>query len=284
MIPAALIKHLRDAHCIVALTGAGVSAESGVPTFRGAQTGLWVRYRPEELATLEAFLRNPKLVWDWYNWRKKLVTEVQPNPGHYALAEIENRLILPKTPYDQALSSEQQSGFREGSLLKAFTLITQNVDGLHQRAGSRKVLELHGNILRTKCIDEGTLVAEGDETGAAPPRCPRCGGLLRPDVVWFGELLPSDVLDQAMQAAQTCDTFFSVGTSALVQPAAALPWLALDHGAVLVEVNIQETPLTCQATYALRGPSGVVLPELVRAVWGINSPSPNIDKLPGSDC
>ena len=243
MIPEALITHLRAARRIVVLTGAGVSAESGVPTFRDAQTGLWVRYRAEDLATPEAFLRNPKLVWDWYTWRKKLVSEVQPNPGHYALAEIEKRFT-------------------------SFSLVTQNVDGLHQRAGSRNVLELHGNILRTKCFDEGTRVAEVDDTGAVPPRCPRCGGLLRPDVVWFGELLPADVLNRAMQAAQVCDTFFSVGTSALVQPAASLPLLALEGGAVVVEVNPQATPLTAQATYALRGPSGEVLPELVRAVWG----------------
>jgi NAD-dependent deacetylase len=245
MIPAALVTHLRAARRIVVLTGAGVSAESGVPTFREAQTGLWARYRPEDLATPDAFLRNPKLVWDWCAWRKKLVMEVQPNPGHYSLVEIENHVT-------------------------AFTLVTQNVDGLHQRAGSRNVLELHGNILRTKCFDEGTLVEGIDESGTTPPRCPRCGGLLRPDVVWFGELLPSDALHQAMQAAQTCDTFFSVGTSALVQPAAALPWLALAHGAVVVEVNPQVTPLTDQATYALRGPSGEVFPELVREVWGGN--------------
>jgi NAD-dependent deacetylase len=245
VIPADLVAHLRTACRIVVLTGAGVSAESGVPTFRDAQTGLWARYRPEDLATPEAFLRNPKLVWDWYTWRKKLVTEVQPNPGHYALAEIENHVT-------------------------AFTLITQNVDGLHQRAGSRNILELHGNILRTKCFDEGTLVAELDDSGSVPPRCPRCGGLLRPDVVWFGELLPSETLHQAMQAAKTCDTFFSVGTSALVQPAAALPWLAMERGAVIIEVNPQVTPLTDQASYVLRGPSGEVLPELVRTVWGGN--------------
>jgi NAD-dependent protein deacetylase/lipoamidase len=243
VIPVALISHLRRARQIVVLTGAGVSAESGVPTFRDAQTGLWSRYRPEDLATPEAFLRNPQLVWEWYTFRKRLVMEVQPNPGHYALAEIEKRVPL-------------------------FTLVTQNVDGLHQLAGSLNVLELHGNILRTKCFKEGTPVAIREETGEAPPRCPHCGGLLRPDVVWFGELLPSAAIHQAMQAAQTCDTFFSVGTSALVQPAATLPLIALEHGAVVIEVNPQATPLTAQATYTLHGPSGVILPELVQAVWG----------------
>lgn len=243
MIPPSLVQHLQSARCLAVLTGAGVSAESGVPTFRDAQTGWWRRYRPEDLATPQAFLRNPALVWEWYAWRKKLVRQVEPNPGHYALAEIEKHVT-------------------------AFTLVTQNVDGLHQRAGSRNVLELHGNIQRMKCFDEGTLITSVDESGTTPPRCPHCGGLLRPDVVWFGELLPADVLQQAMQAARECDTFLSIGTSALVQPAASLPLLALQNGAVVVVINPQITPMTDQVPYSLRGPSGVVLPELVQSVWG----------------
>jgi NAD-dependent protein deacetylase/lipoamidase len=243
MIPPGLITHLQAAHSMAVLTGAGASAESGVPTFRDAQTGLWTRYRPEDLATPEAFRRNPKLVWDWYSWRKKLVMDVQPNPGHYALAEIESHLDV-------------------------FTLITQNVDGLHQRAGSHKVLELHGNIQRLKCFQEGVVVAEDEAVQGLTPRCPYCGGLLRPDVVWFGEPLPAEALEQAKQAARVCDTFLSVGTSTLVQPAASLPWLALQHGAVVIEINPQATPLSDAATYTLRGPSGVVLPELIQAVWG----------------
>jgi NAD-dependent deacetylase len=233
---------------MVVLTGAGVSAESGVPTFRDAQTGLWARYRPEDLATPNAFLRNPQLVWDWYAWRKKLVTEVQPNPGHFALAEMETLL-------------------REQGDHPQFTLVTQNVDGLHQRAGSQNVLELHGNIQRAKCFDEGIVIGDGDVQAGAPLRCPRCGGWLRPDVVWFGESLPYEVFQQAWQAAQTCDTFLSVGTSALVQPAASLPLLALEHGAVVVEVNPQPTPLTRQATFVLHGQSGIILPDLVRMAW-----------------
>lgn len=248
VIPEALISHLRDAHRIVVLTGAGVSAESGVPTFRDAQTGLWARYQPEDLATPEAFLRNPQLVWEWYSWRKKLVMEVQPNPGHYALAEMETRLL-------------------EKDARNDFILVTQNVDGLHQRAGSRNVLELHGNIRRSKCFNDGTLVVEAEAIEDVPPRCPHCGGWLRPDVVWFGELLPYEVLQRALKAAQTCDTFLSVGTSTLVQPAASLPLLASKSGAVVIEVNPQDTPLTVQATFILRGPSGILLPELVRAVW-----------------
>jgi NAD-dependent deacetylase len=228
---------------VAVLTGAGISAESGVATFRDAQTGLWSRFKPEQLATPEAFRRNPKLVWEWYAERRARVAEVAPNPGHHALAELEQRM-------------------------PQFLLATQNVDGLHQRAGSRQLVELHGNITRTKCFDENTVVEQWDDTGDVPPRCPRCGGLLRPDVVWFNEMLPPGAFEQALGAAQDCDVFLSVGTSALVYPAAALPQEALAAGAVLVEVNPQETPLTPRATHFLQGPSGQVLPALVRAVWG----------------
>jgi NAD-dependent deacetylase len=237
-----LIAFLRTARYIAILTGAGISAESGIPTFRDAQTGLWKKYRPEDLATPEAFLRNPKIVWEWYGWRSKLVADVQPNPAHYALAEMER-------------------------LVPRLSLITQNVDGLHQRAGSQNVIELHGNLFRTKCFDENIIIESWEQTGEMPPRCPRCGSFLRPDVVWFGELLPYEALEAAREAAQKCDVFFSVGTSALVQPAASLPLIALERGAVVVEVNPQETPLTRWASYTFHGPAGEVLPELVKAVW-----------------
>lgn len=234
MIPAALITHLQVARHIVVLTGAGVSAESGVPTFRDIQTGLWARCKPEDLATPQVFLRNPKLVWDWYTWRKKLISDVKPNAGHYALVEMENHLTFTNASVDRNQPGEQQPIIREDKVSSDFTLVTQNVDGLHQRAGSQKVLELHGNILRTKCFNEGTLVADEIKTRAVPPRCPYCGGLLRPDVVWYGELLPKNVLDQAVQATQKCDTLFSVGTSALVQPAASLPWWSFEKGQTLL--------------------------------------------------
>lgn len=233
---------LRKARHVAVLTGAGISAESGVPTFRDAQQGLWAKYNPEELATPEAFLRNPELVWEWYAWRRKLVTDVAPNPGHHALVEIEKRA-------------------------PQFTLITQNVDGLHQRAGSRDVIELHGNISRTLCFDEGTVVEDWAETDDVPPRCPNCGGRLRPDVVWFGEPLPQRAIEAAAHAARSCDLFFSVGTSAVVQPAASLPHEAIRRGAVTVEINPQSTPLTDRVTYVLPGPSGQVLPALVQAAW-----------------
>lgn len=239
--PAQLIQELRQAGHIAVLTGAGISAESGVPTFRDAQTGLWARYSPEELATPQAFRRNPRLVWEWYAWRRELVTKAEPNPGHLALAQLE--------AYFSA---------RNG----CFTLITQNVDGLHQRAGSQNVIELHGNINRTKCFEEEIIVETWPPTGDVPPACPYCGGYLRPDVVWFGENLPASALVAASTAAQTCDVFMSIGASGLVQPAASLPYLALRHGAVVVEINPDETPLTAQVTYVFNGLAGQVLPIL----------------------
>ena len=241
-IPAELIARLRQARRVAVLTGAGISAESGVPTFRQAQTGLWARYDPQQLATPQAFRRQPQLVWDWYAWRRGLVAGVEPNPGHFALAELERRV-------------------------PQFTLITQNVDSLHQRAGSRAVLELHGNIARTTCSREGRVVEAWPESDERPPRCPHCGAFLRPDVVWFGEALPADVLEAAIAATRTADVFLTIGTSGLVHPAASLPLLAARQGAVTVEVNPEETPLSEEMTYCLRGPSGVLLPALVAAVW-----------------
>jgi NAD-dependent deacetylase len=236
-----LIEILRSARYVVVLTGAGVSAESNIPTFREAQTGLWAKYSPEELATPKAFRRNPKLVWEWYTWRRELAARAKPNPGHLALAELEQR--VPK-----------------------FTLITQNVDGLHRRAGSKNIIELHGNINRTICSDERIVVDSWPETEDVPPRCPHCGGLLRPDVVWFGESLSPDTLTTAFAMAGQGDLFLSIGTSAVVQPAALLPLAALDKGITTVEINPETTMFTSQATFALHGPAGQVLPELVKSL------------------
>ena len=241
--PSGLIGALRNAERAVALTGSGVSAESGVPTFREAQTGLWERYDPQQFATPEAFARDPRLVWEWYEWRRGLVSVAEPNPGHKALVEIERRIA-------------------------DFTLVTQNVDGLHARAGSRNVIELHGNILRTKCSSEGEPAEPEERDASVPPRCPRCGGFLRPDVVWFGEMLPPGALEVAAEAARGCDLFLSIGTSSLVYPAAALPYEALESGTTLVEVNPSETPLGRLADYTLRGPAGKVLPYLLREAFG----------------
>lgn len=240
-IPPRLVEDLRAARSVAALTGSGISAESGVPTFRDAQTGLWARYDPQQLATPEAFMRDPDLVWRWYEWRRKLIGEAGPNPGHHALAELEQKM-------------------------PDFTLATQNVDGLHRLAGSENVLELHGNILRTVCSAEGIEVEpRGDET---PPPCPNCGSPLRPDVVWFGEMLPEGAMEAAAEAARSCDVFLSIGTSSLVYPAASLPYEALSAGAVVVEINPEDTPLSGQVTHSLRGRAGEVLPELVETTFG----------------
>jgi NAD-dependent deacetylase len=241
--PSELLDRLRAARRVAVLTGAGVSAESGVPTFRDAQTGLWSQYDPTELATPQAFQRNPRLVWDWYRHRRKLVESAAPNPAHYALVDLEQY-------YD------------------TFTLITQNVDGLHWQAGSRDLLELHGNIARSRCFDCGVYADRWSDDDDGPPPCASCGGLLRPDVVWFGEGIPSRALRSAVAAAEKADVFLCIGTSAVVQPAASLPALALRSGAYVVEMNIEETALSVLTHCSLRGKAGELLPALAEEVLG----------------
>jgi NAD-dependent deacetylase len=220
---------------VTVLTGAGVSAESGVPVFRGEE-GLWREYRPEELATPDAFRRDPGLVWEWYNWRRELIDPCSPNRAHETLA------LMEKT-------------------LPDFTLITQNVDGLHQAAGSKNVLELHGNIWRVRCTACGYLTEDHRvPLRDLPPHCPQCDNLLRPDVVWFGEPLPQNILDAAWAATAGCRTMLVIGTSAVVQPAASLPMVALRNGAQLVEVNPAETPLSRHAHGVLRAPAAEAVP------------------------
>ena len=241
-IPSELIDALINARTVTVLTGAGISAESGIPTFRDAQSGLWSGYRPEELATPQAFQRDPKLVWEWYTWRRDLINRAEPNPGHDSLVIMETRI-------------------------QNFCLVTQNVDGLHQRAGSKNVLEIHGNIFRSKCFREGIFVNLAEATGDIPPQCPDCGSYLRPDVVWYGESLPEDTLRQSWEAANHCDLFFSIGTSALVHPAASLPEIASRSGAKVVEININQTPLTQNVTYFLQGSAAQVLPLIIMLCW-----------------
>jgi NAD-dependent deacetylase len=244
LLPDAALERLCSARRVVALTGAGISAESGVPTFRDAQTGLWAKFRAEELATPEAFLENPRLVWDWYAWRRELTGRAEPNPGHAALARFQD-------------------------VFAQFSLITQNVDGLHARAGSRDVLELHGNIGTTLCFDEGVPVSDYEDDGTTPPRCPRCGALLRPGVVWFGESLPRVALERARKAAEACEVMLSIGTSSLVHPAAGLPLLAQERGALLIEMNPSPTPLTPYVDFALSGPAGQLLPQLLQQIEAV---------------
>jgi NAD-dependent deacetylase len=229
---------LNKARRVAVLTGAGISAESGIPTFRDALSGLWARYNPEELATPEAFEQNPALVWDWYAERREAVSRCAPNPGHYALAELENRI-------------------------PEFLLITQNVDGLHAAAGSRRMVELHGNIRRVKCSSDGGVVEAWSDVDRPPP-CPRCGAPLRPDVVWFGEMLPEAEFARATEAARRAEVFLSIGTSNLVEPAASLPWLAHRHGATVIVVNPRmEGQRSGIGIVHLTGPAGTLLPILI---------------------
>jgi NAD-dependent deacetylase len=228
---------------VCVLTGAGISAESGVPTFRDAQIGLWARYRPEELATPEAFARDPRRIWDWYEWRRELVRRVEPNAGHRALAQL-------------------------ASQVPRLTLVTQNVDGLHQRAGSTGVIEYHGNILRDRCSAEGTVAGRASLSITGLPECARCGELLRPDVVWFGEAIPRQALLAADAAAVDCDVFLSIGTAAVVYPAAGLAESALRTGAKVIEINTEPTALTPLVDVPLRGAAGEILPQLLQALRG----------------
>lgn len=237
-------EHLRAASHVAVLTGAGISAESGIPTFRDAMSGLWAQFDPEELATPEAFARNPSLVWTWYRERREAVLRAEPNAGHRAIAALER-------------------------LVPRLTLVTQNVDGLHRRAGSSHPIEIHGSLLRARCSKEGRVVESWNEpAGGLPPPCPDCGAFLRPDVVWFGEALPFAALSDAHRAAATCDLFLSVGTSNLVEPAASLPWVAAGEGAHVIVVNLtSEGQRTGTGIVHLLGKAGEILPKLIAAAW-----------------
>jgi NAD-dependent deacetylase len=236
------VERLASAKSVAALTGAGVSAESGIATFRDPG-GLWEKFRPEELANLDAFMANPGLVQAWYQHRRDIVTNALPNPAHEALARLED-------------------------LYEDFTLITQNVDGLHARAGSRNVVELHGNLTRNYCIGCGRELTdvELDAMHDTTYRCTSCGGLIRPDVVWFGEMLPESAVRKAQEAASRADVFLSVGTSALVYPAAALPLAARASGAFVIEINTEPSAIADQADVRLTGPAGEILPEVLASV------------------
>ncbi len=228
---------LAHAGRVAALTGAGISAESGIPTFRGAG-GLWRDYKPEDLATPEAFARDAQLVWEWYDWRRALIARAKPNPAHDALVRLE----------------QAKPGF---------TLITQNVDGLHDLAGSRRILKLHGDIWQIRCSVCGLSWADRRAPlPELPPHC-ACGGLARPGVVWFGEPLPDGVMEEAERAASSAEVFLVIGTSAVVYPAAGLVPFARESGAKVIEINTESTAFTIAADCALRGPAGDLLPQLI---------------------
>lgn len=242
-VPQELISKIRDAKSIVFFTGAGISAESGIPTFRG-ENGIWKKMKPEELASFDAFLDNPQLVWEWYNHRREILSNTQPNAGHTTITEFQR--LFPKV-----------------------TVITQNVDNLHKRAGNLDVYELHGNIERNYCIKCGKPYTEPFELNNKVLKC-ECGGLIRPDVVWFGENLPEDQFSAAEKASSQCDIFFIVGTSGVVFPAASLIYVAKDKGAYLVEINIEETDITSMADISFFGKSGEILPYILEAVKASN--------------
>jgi NAD-dependent deacetylase len=250
-IDARIITAFRAATRVVVFTGAGVSAESGIPTFRDKQTGLWENFDATELATPDAFERDPALVWGWYEWRRGLVLEAEPNAGHRAIAAMAGHV-----PH--------------------FTLITQNVDDLRERAGRTHALHLHGELSRPYCescrrpyvYPEGIPDSPPGGARLQPPRCTSCGAKIRPGVVWFGETLPEHPWIAAREAVQHCEVFLCCGTSALVQPAASLPDIAVDAGATTVQINPNPTGLDAYVTVVIRGPSGIVLPQLVTKTWG----------------
>jgi NAD-dependent deacetylase len=232
------IERIKSSKHVVFFTGAGISAESGIPTFRG-EGGIWNKLKPEELANFNAFIKNPKMVWEWYSYRKKIVRESFPNAGHFAIAEFQN--YFPKV-----------------------TVITQNIDNLHKRAGSREIFELHGNIERNYCIKCKTFYNEIEDIPEIPI-C-KCGGLIRPDVVWFGEYLPQDQFNGSEKAASECDLFFVVGTSAVVYPAASLIYTAKQHGAYIFEINIKETEISSFAHKTINGKAGILLPQILQEI------------------
>jgi NAD-dependent deacetylase len=241
MFPDGLIETLRKTRSVAVLTGAGISAESGLPTFRDAMTGLWAKFNPQELATPQAFRKNPKLVWDWYATRRERAKSAKPNPGHFALAEMEKHY-----PH--------------------FSLITQNIDSLHQAAGSQNVVELHGNISRVKCFDQNHLAETWEENGAEVPKCVTCGSLLRPDVVWFGEQLPEQAFESAVTAAYNCEVFFSIGTSGTVEPAASLARVAAQSGATVITINLEVDNIAAPPRFSFNAKAGELLPALVKAI------------------
>ena len=246
-----LVDRLRRARHVAVLTGAGVSAASGIPTFRDKLVGLWENFDPEELATPAAFRRDPSLVWGWYEWRRMLVLRAQPNAAHRALAALADRV-------------------------PQLTLITQNVDDLHERAGSHGVVHLHGRLDAPYCeacrrpfvFAAGIPDVPPGGARIQRPRCDHCGGAIRPGVVWFGENLPAESWRAAADAAQHCDAFLCIGTSSIVQPAASLTEMATRHGAMTVQINPNSTPADGLVTFALKGPAAKILPELLDAVWG----------------
>ncbi len=236
-IPGIVKERVRNANSITVLTGAGISADCGIPTFRGNE-GLWKNFKAEELATPGAFKRNPRLVWEWYNWRRELIASKQPGRAHYALVELEKRV-------------------------PSFTLITQNVDGLHKKAGSRNLIEMHGNIWKVRCTSCNHVKEDHRVPIEILPYCDRCGGLLRPHIVWFGESINPEDLGRSMEALKNCEVFMVIGTSGVVHPAASFMSIAKEGGAFIVEINLEETPNSYLVDAPLRGRASEIVPQLL---------------------
>ncbi len=234
------IERLGETRSLLVITGAGISAESGIPTFRGSD-GLWKNHRAEDLATPWAFERDPKTVWEWYDWRRGIIGKAEPNAGHWAIRELEG-------------------------LFGDFLLVTQNVDGLHERTGITRMVEIHGNLWRVRCPRDGrTSMLRDVPLKTVPPTC-ECGTILRPDVVWFGESMPQDALEQAYAAIRSCDTLIVAGTSGVVYPVASFPEAVKNSGGFVIEINVEATPITAIADITLLGKSGDILPVLVDGV------------------
>jgi NAD-dependent deacetylase len=242
-LPEDVLRRLRSARRVVALTGGGMAAESGVPSFRDSRVGVWAQYDVSELATPQAFLRNPRLVWEWYDYRRRGADAARPSPAHYALVDLEQ-------------------------YYPAFTLVTQTIDSLHWRAGSRDLVELNGCLRRSRCYEAGHMVQTWDEDGEIPPRCPHCGSPLRPDVVLFGEGLPHAELRRAQQAVEACDLFMAVGAVGAIEPVASFPFVAKRVGAFVLSIAPDESIYSLMADYVIPATPGAVLPELAPLVVG----------------
>jgi len=228
-----------DASNIAVLSGAGISAESGIPTFRG-EDGLWKNFRPEDLATPDAFSKDPKLVWEWYEWRRKLIKDSKPNPGHYALADFEQQV-------------------------SDYTLITQNIDGLHQLAGSRNIVEMHGNLWQIRCTRCGNIEQNFEVPfKELPPLCKNCNSLGRPNIVWFGEVIPMPIIDKSLMAIENCQVMLIIGTSGVVEPAASMGLIAKQTGKTIIEINLEPTPNSNFYDLSINGKSGEILPQIFR--------------------
>jgi NAD-dependent deacetylase len=242
-LPDTVLNRLKSAQRIVALTGGGMAAESKIPSFRQAHSGAWAEYDVSELATEQAFLRNPRLVWEWYEHRRHVAAAAEPSQAHYALVDLEQHY-------------------------PSFSLITQTIDGLHWRAGSRDVVELNGSLGRPRCYEAGHVISSWEDVGEVPPRCPHCGSILRPGVVLFGEGLPEWELRRARAAVEQCDVFMCVGDVGAIEPVASFPFVAKRVGALVLAIDAEDSIYTLMADHVIDQPLGEALPELVRLVVG----------------